>query len=367
MAESIRTVTKPIIGVVGTFVPPPYNTLPIFAHFNRCRYMYDRFNILNQEYPYAQRIGSLPNEFVPRPYDPKVTLESATEAAIKSLLDKHEKIGICWSGGVDSTYILSAFIAYGVDRSRFGVICTDTSVLEYTYGYEWLDDNGYDIALGDDSVPQTILEHPEYDVVVTGLGGNSIFPNNYTSYMPPYSQDDWKDGVRKQIATLRGEEVSLKVADKTIDLWQKYIDALQFPHSRWCELNSALRFGIYMPACLHSLAYRAKNELSERDAQTVIDKQCHFYLHHDFQQYGWQNIGYNPNRGRMEHPREYAPDRKALIYSVFKDQRYVDEAVEVNSFLLGDQRRGWEQHPKRNVYLIHSLTDYERVDDPSLF
>ena len=61
----------------------------------------------------------------------ELTLEQALEDRVRSLSDTADKINICWSGGIDSTTVLTAFLKYSLNHQQLRILYTPCSVDEH--------------------------------------------------------------------------------------------------------------------------------------------------------------------------------------------------------------------------------------------
>lgn len=96
--------------------------------------------------------------------------EECFRKIIETYTRNNEYITLLWSGGVDSSAILSGFIKYG-KKENFSIGYTQASINEYPLFFEYLQNNKFDlICLDNDNI--NISDLP--GLVVHGVGGGVI-------------------------------------------------------------------------------------------------------------------------------------------------------------------------------------------------
>jgi hypothetical protein len=86
--------------------------------------------------------AKLPVTFqIPRPWaapTKKYTLEQALEFRVQKCLNTDQKINLFWSGGIDSTTMLTAFLKYTQSRSQLRILYTPFSTYEHPLYLDFL-------------------------------------------------------------------------------------------------------------------------------------------------------------------------------------------------------------------------------------
>ena len=161
----------------------------------------DRFNILNDdcEYNLCSR-----NENINDIWNLKLKTfeeccyERSTEI-IRYANTKNLDIYVSYSGGVDSTTVVSSFLMNSsLDKNRFHVLYNKNSIEEYPYFFELLIKN--EISLIDISFDiQNLIRISERGIIVSGLCGDQLVGSNLCTKCYKDVVDyfhDWNDALR---------------------------------------------------------------------------------------------------------------------------------------------------------------------------
>ena len=140
-----------------------------------------------------------PFEFeIGRPWSiPKAcyTLPQAMQSRVEQLLDKHERINLCWSGGIDSTALVTAFLQHTNDRRRLRLLYSPYSMYEHAEYLGFLK-RFTDLELVDTS-GDVYIDHEFDGVFVTGDGGDenmaSVDQSFIQTHGPTVLDRAWQD------------------------------------------------------------------------------------------------------------------------------------------------------------------------------
>lgn len=134
----------------------------------------------------------------PRPWTVPTTeidLDTAMQRRVADICNTEEKINIFWSGGIDSTAIVTAFLQYAPDRSQCRIIYSPWSVYEHPDFFQLLT-TFTDIELIDVS-GEFYLDFDLDGVFVSGNSGDEIHASLDESFFNHYGYDflhtSWKD------------------------------------------------------------------------------------------------------------------------------------------------------------------------------
>lgn len=140
-------------------------------------------------------------------HDMNADIDLYMDLVAQEYINKYNEIFVIWSGGIDSTAVLSALLKNRKRRDQIKVIISESSVHEYPWFYhtykdevEWLymnpdyPANYYMHALFRDR------DHDNY-IILTGVGGDQLFTlvrlNNHQALHPDWSTDiyteNWQD------------------------------------------------------------------------------------------------------------------------------------------------------------------------------
>ena len=109
-----------------------------------------------------------------RPWqDPKeITLEEAVNSRVDYIASKQQRINILWSGGIDSTLVLTAFLRRPELRSQLRIIYTPMSVKEHPVMFAHLESL---VDLEKHDISGTVYLDLDFDgVYVNGEGGDEV-------------------------------------------------------------------------------------------------------------------------------------------------------------------------------------------------
>ena len=205
----------------------------------------DRFNIFKDSdyywnhYAYNESlddIKSLPN----------MSFEKCCNKRTNELIDLSNKLDkdiyVSWSGGVDSTCIISSFLMNDrLDKSRFHVIYNDYSIAEYTLFYlKGLQNKG--IHLHNCISNLCLIEEiPKDNFVINGCCGDKMEPASTIDLLKYFKfpvDTPWEDVIIKICNNL-----NFKDTDYYIDAFNRYIKAFDLRVKTFPELAWILEFG----------------------------------------------------------------------------------------------------------------------------
>jgi hypothetical protein len=125
----------------------------------------------------------------------ELTLEEALEHRVQELCNSNNKINLFWSGGIDSTTILVAFIKYAPNLKQFRVIHSPWSVYEHPDFYKLLQTIN-DIELVDIS-GDYYLNFDLDGIFISGSPGDELHASLDQSFFESFGYDflftPWKD------------------------------------------------------------------------------------------------------------------------------------------------------------------------------
>lgn len=280
----------------------------------------DRFNILNKYQPFVFADGADP---IPTP-DPTLTIADICDAKAQEILSTGQHITVMWSGGVDSTAIVAAFLRNGIAKDQLTIAHAPSSVEEYPWMFKHLQEQGYTFALAErlSDYINTVSD----GLIVSGwcadqLFGSNIHLRNLDLYNLP-----WIDGM-KQAFVDRKIALSAKSFDVLADVWGNYAEALGVKIEQWCEFAWLYNFG-----CKWS--YVSEDTKLSLLKQESRDRVVNFFEDQHFQSWSMAHVcdlrDVNVNRIRKYYKRPL----KQYIYSYTADPDYLLRKGKVNSWAL---------------------------------
>ena len=200
----------------------------------------DRFGILNKLSPFdwSDKVDEIPTAF-------------AEDVAIGSIMDEHMaeimgehrsgRIVIAWSGGVDSTALICAYLRSGAELDRLTVVCTEDSIEEYPFFFEMMKKQGVDIVITDNVTDE--LQSIECDLILTGWCADQLFGSDVNTRDTSLYNKPWLDAL--QVYALKQRRISL--APRSLEVveavYSDYAKKLGFPVEQWCEFLWMMNFG----------------------------------------------------------------------------------------------------------------------------
>jgi len=171
-----------------------------------------------------------------------ITLDNAMQQRVNQLSALNKKINVMWSGGIDSTAIVTAFLKFLDDRSQLRIIYSPWSRYEHPEYFSFLKKFS-NVELIDQSGTY-YLDLPLDGIFISGTGGDeihaSIDESFFSEYGLPGLQQSWKDLFYKKNKN-----------DRFIDFCSWYFSQSGFDvqtvlEARWwfyaaCKIDSMLR------------------------------------------------------------------------------------------------------------------------------
>lgn len=242
---------------------------------------------------YSDNIWSIP------PY-----IENDFEKCMYNAVDFYTKnydhVTILYSGGVDSTCIVTGFIKYG-DKNKFTVGYTNESIKEYPLFFDYLKNNGFSL------IDLSITEFNDCPgVLIHGNCGDSLMPKVNQYAMEGILEHPWHTVIKKEEWEEHTESL-LEFTEKFLKLSGKstptVIDLALFARTinRYNYSNSHLHYGTNVP----------------------VEKVSSFYKFKDFDRWSWYH-GLEPMID-SHLPKRYKSTLKNVIFSVLKDSEYMNK------------------------------------------
>jgi len=138
------------------------------------------------------------NYYVRRPWivpTQQLTLDQALQERVVNLSNTQQTINLFWSGGIDSTTMVTAFLKHAPDKKQLRVLYSPFSTYEHPGYLEFLK-KFPDIELLDTS--GTVYLNSKFDgIFITGDGGDELMASLDESFLKEYGYDSlfkpWKD------------------------------------------------------------------------------------------------------------------------------------------------------------------------------
>jgi hypothetical protein len=262
---------------------------------------YEKFG-MNRN-PLYDRSGSIPHYLNMAPihpmpaYDPNFnkSFHEIVEERAKEILSLGKKIKVCWSGGLDSTFVLFTLLNYANDESQIEVYGTYGSVIESGNIFDKFikDRLKYKISIfPTKEVKQTI----DGSIWVTGFQGNQLFgpTDNFFAENRPTAFFHHTLGTPKTIY----EDYRKNVNPELLEFIQPAIDA----SPRKIETVADLRWYCIFNMDWYNGRYAMKGEMDSGKFSSIY----HFFDTENFQKWAittsdpWTKIKGEPNTHRWQ-------------------------------------------------------------------
>lgn len=295
----------------------------------------DRFGILNNKSPYNFVVDDtvpLPNLSPTKEYKMREIIMFRAYEILKKARNNKKKLAILWSGGVDSTCMLSAFLLAGATKEELIILCTQNSINEYQRGYIYLKNNLHlDFNVYDWTDSLKVYDMFGEDVYfIPGWCADQLFGSNVNLLYPDLYNKYWKDGLRYIINNHIINKMKIKIKEKeiknTIDDFEMYSKRLGLPLKYTCDALWMLNFCIKWS---HVSRDFAMTILSDVQRKNIIN----FFEGINFQEWSIMNYKEFHKHNQATDPKNYKRPFKELIYEVFKDRFYLENKGKVNSWI----------------------------------
>jgi hypothetical protein len=279
------------------------NVMRIFPYLNNPKIfsIYEKFG-MNRNAVY-DRSGSIPHYLNMAPihpmpaYDPsfKKSFEDVVKERVDEIISLNKKIKICWSGGLDSTFVLFTLYNAVNDKSQIEVYGTYSSVIE--------SGDVFDLFVKD-KIPFKISIFPTEEVKnisedciwVTGFQGNQLFgpTDNFFAGDRPTAFFHHTLGTKETIY----ENYRKNINQELLEFLQPAIDA----SPRKIETVADLRWYCIFNMDWYNGLYAMKGEMTAEKMKSVY----HFFDTEEFQKWAihtkdpWTKVPGNPNTHRWQ-------------------------------------------------------------------
>ena len=280
------------------------------------------------------------------PKDISLSLDQALRKRVRDLEDHKKTINIMWSGGVDSTTVVNAFIEHAQHRDQIRVLYTPFSEYEHGEYLGFLRDLGIETI---DISGMVYLENYFDGLFVTGDGGDEHYASIDESFLETNGYDaltkPWQDFFKQTVPnktfmefcenyfSWAGQEIKTLLEAR----WWFYINS-----KYRCILNEKLHFWVDHP---------------EFDKNLVLG----FFDFDEFDQYVRHRIHEFINRDGYQ---TWKQDLKNYCASIDGFQSWCRDKRKVNSnqlHLYANKKRMF-----KNLHWIFILDDGRRISTPNM-
>lgn len=190
-----------------------FSTAPAFSPVDRTAQQSNPFNI------WIDRAWQAPVQ--------QLSLEQALERRVLDLCQRHNKINLMWSGGIDSTTMVTAFLKHAPDYQQIRILWSPWSSYEHPGYIEFL--KKFPVETVDTS--GTMYLHTLLDgIFLTGEGGDELTASIDESFFESHSHNlnmPWQSWFRQQGAS----DMLIDWSEKNFMQAQRPIESVL--HARW--------------------------------------------------------------------------------------------------------------------------------------
>lgn len=273
----------------------------------------DRFGELNN---FSNWNLGKEKDIIPSGYNPKSFRDICFNTA-KSIYDRaikeNKDIYISWSGGVDSSCLLSTFLMLGEDNSRIHVLCSNESISEYPLLYFKLKSENIDIILIKDTSKMLDVYGPivKNNLIVFGWCGDQLYGSDVNNKYPEWFHKNWRDFIRYMDMgnTVDRFDHAFKAYGLPIDNCAQFFWWLNFS-CKWTHVSK-----VFSLVC--------------GNTENIVN----FYEDIDFQNWSiarFDRVDYQPPTSTEY----YKPEMKEIIYDYTHDEHYKKNKGKVGSFCV---------------------------------
>lgn len=251
--------------------------------------------------------------------DKSITLDQAMLSRVEYFLNQPQQLNLCWSGGIDSTAIVAAFLQHTNDLSKLRLLYSPFSLYEHPEFFEYITKNYPALECLDISGDIYLKMHFD-GIMITGHGGDEFTASLDKSFVDSVGIENlnqsWRDYFFKQSGNLD----FVNFCEHWFSLSGRPIDTLL--QARWW---------FYAIGKSQTYAVMDHTLLLNQPGNSLSDTQA-FFDCKEFEAFVWHNIDniVDPTKGYYS----YKQFLKDYTYQFDHNQDYRDHAEKNNSAQL---------------------------------
>ena len=316
----------------------------------------DRFDIFNEEDDYELHSRYQSNSINEVKNYKKLTLDECCEKRTNEIIDLARKLDkdiyVSWSGGVDSTCIVSSFMMNDrLDRKRFHILYSKDSINEYSFFYEILKKNKINLVLLNKLSPKEFDYIPKDNIVINGSCGDKLYVNDidypYRRKIYNFLKNPRKETYISDIIYNICKYFEYTNIDYYISKIEKYINTLDIQISSFHELMWLLHYAFWWN----------RTSLFRSMFSEYPELRIAYYDTTYFSAYGYQRY-----INKADYNRYYKPDMKKIIFQLTKDEEYFLHKGKYFADMIPDKNKNvymyYKSSKKFNTILLNSKEQY---------
>lgn len=310
----------------------------------------DRFNLLNKYLPFR-----IVDDCDIVPTAERHELPDLMNQRARELISLNKDIVVSWSGGVDSTGILSALFLNNFDKKRLTVLCSLSARTEYKDLWDWLIKEKINMRVCD-YVSSEFNSLRDDQILLTGWCADQLFGSNIFVRYPDTYNLPWIDGLKE---CMKASKLFLSDKSYTVleQIYSEYAKTLKIDLKQFCEFAWMYNF------CIKYSYVREDAKLSCTDPE-VRNRIYNFYDTMKFQEYSMYNFYKIKEVNVNKLNKFYKQPLKQYIYSFTNDDVYLKKKGKVNSWALTSDRRDIDLVSVKDNTGYHVYTTKVKTDNP---
>lgn len=302
------------LGFMEHFTHNSLSTLHLLSkiYYRQYNVLNDRFNLLNDssEYILESRCDNIEDVFFSKNMTFDECCNSRSDEIIKLAHRENKRIYVLYSGGVDSSVVVSSFIMNDrLDKNSFYVVCNRFAIEENPYMYDFLVRNKINIYHINDDI-ETFISMLNDDGVyfVSGCCGDQIVSSNLHTrkYRGIDYFCDWKDALNSIVNNLFNKQVE----ERHIHDICKYAKHMKFPLKYFGDFALLFNFGLKWDYSMDYIKNLSRYENVVPFFDTIAFQKYMYNAHNMMSEYKHQNDYL------------YKVDFKKYIFSCTKSEEY---------------------------------------------
>ena len=286
----------------------------------------DRFGVLNKYSPYDLYNEMGESEKAALAYkdaDP-VDFKEALDKRAQQIIEAHNRVTVSWSGGVDSTAVVTSLLKNGIDPKNLAILASSSSEEEYPFFYKYLHEIGVNYI--ESETVCTNFDKVDDGALVTGWCADQLFGSNIHLRNLNWYHMPWMEGVALAFKE-RGIDVEKNELEQVKEAFWEYSQKLGLPLEQFCEFAFLFNFGV-------KWSYVSQEPQLTVTKQSIRNRIYNFFDTVEFQHFALQNFSnireHNANRYLVYYKRPL----KEYIYSFTNDDYYFGWKGKQNSWAL---------------------------------
>ena len=285
----------------------------------------DRFNFLNQYSP-IRTINTV--DPIPTPFTTSIAMSDLMDQTAIEIIKKANsgRIAISWSGGVDSTAVIVAFLRNlpSNEKDRLLIFANEYSILENQTFYKLLQKEKIPLIITENLIDD--LREEEYSILTSGWCADQLFGSSvHVHDLSLYNQEPDKAFPILWNRTFKRSNLTTNSINTLVDLYKEYGKKLGVDIKQFCEVAWLHNFGIKWTFVKDLMEFKLFGSINE-------GKSIAFFSGLDFQRWSISHFDDIRKRNIYENPMYYKLPLKHYIYSYDNNDTYYTSKGKKNSW-----------------------------------